>query len=74
MLSLLIWKSSTKSVSYSGILRDKTMDDKLIYTLNYDKQEYPLCKLKPLFWKYLKFWANELDNVVFKILVPELDL
>ena len=51
MLSLLIWKSSTKCVSYSGILRDKTMDDKLIYIPNDDKQEYPICKLKLLFWK-----------------------
>ena len=32
----------------SGILRDKskTMDDKLMYILNYDTQNYLLCRLK----------------------------
>ena len=25
---------------------DKKLDDKLIYTPNYDKQNYPFCKLK----------------------------
>ena len=34
----------------SGILRDKskTMDDKLMYILNNDKQNYLLCRLKLL--------------------------
>ncbi len=31
----------------SGILRDKTIDDKLMYSItNYDKQNYPFCVLK----------------------------
>ena len=29
-----------------GILRDKTMKDKLMYILNYDAQNYPFCTTK----------------------------
>ena len=31
---------SLQSELYLGILRDKTMQDKLVYNLNYDKQNY----------------------------------
>ena len=31
--------------------RDKTMDDKLMYFLNVDEQNYPLCRLKLLVLK-----------------------
>ena len=30
----------------AGILRDKTKNDKLMYSPNYDKENYPFCKLK----------------------------
>ena len=29
---------------YTGILRGKTINDKLIYLLTYDKQNYSLCR------------------------------
>ena len=32
----------------SGVLGDKTMDDKLIYIPNDDKQNFPFCRLKLL--------------------------
>ena len=35
-----------------GILKDMTMDDKLTYTSNYDKQNYPFCKLELLVWNW----------------------
>ena len=34
------------TLSRSGILRDKTMDDEFIYIPNDDKQNYPSCRLK----------------------------
>ena len=30
----------------AGILRDKTMHDKLMYIPNYDKQNYHFCRIK----------------------------
>ena len=35
-----------REVPLSGSLRDKTMDNKLIYTPNHDKQFNQICKLE----------------------------
>ena len=34
------------NVNSAGTSRDKTMDDKLLYILNDDKQNYPCCNRK----------------------------
>ena len=39
-------------IIFSGTLRDKTMEDKLKYITNDNKQNYPLCKLKLLLEMY----------------------
>ena len=35
-----------RNAYFSWILRDKTMDDKLVYIPNYNKQIYPFLKFK----------------------------
>ena len=44
----------------SGILRDKTMEDKLIYIPNDDKHNYPFC--------WLKLLVEKFDSNQYKIL------
>ena len=40
--------SIKKKTIMSGVLGDKTMDDKLIYIPNDDKKYFPFCRLKLL--------------------------
>ena len=40
------------TVMYFNVLRDKTMDNKLTYIPNDDKQSYPFCRLN--------YWSNSL--------------
>ena len=42
----------------TGILRDKTKDDKLMYNLINDRQNYSFCKLN--------YWLKSLDTTEIK--------
>ena len=44
------------SYAYTGILRDKTMDCKLMYVPIMNKQNYPFCRLKWLIEKFGQVW------------------
>ena len=48
MLSSMEFQYIQHNTNISGILRDKTMDDKLIFIPNDDKQNYPYFRLKLL--------------------------
>ena len=54
-----------KFVFLSGILRDKTMDDKLIH---YDKQNYPFYGLKLLVKTILSQTINKLPKLRLRII------
>ena len=43
---------------HSGIIRDKTMDDKLLWISNDDKQNYLFSRLKLVFEKF-DYWSFE---------------
>ena len=45
------------------ILRDKTMDDKLMFFSNDDNQNYPFCSFKSL-KTFQSIQVNEYENVV----------
>ena len=53
------------SVVFPGILRDETMNDKLICISNDDKQNYPFCTIKLLVYKSGHFLFRAKFNKIF---------
>ena len=54
---------------YTGVLRDKTIQDKLMYTFPIVKTKSPPLKIKPISRKVC-FKDNKCEGIVIKLWVP----
>ena len=56
---------------FIAILKDKPIDDKLMYILNYDKQNYQFCTMRSLTKKMENCWFVPPNKELMK--VPKVD-
>ena len=55
----LLLNNHSKCFNSSNIeIRDKTMDDKFVYIINYDKQNFPICRYS--------YWLKGLNTASLK--------